>query len=1179
MQPRTKILLIALLFLLSIALIYTAQPLSVTNPDIAAMNITTPSSIATNQKQGINISVDANPINITGGWTVNVTLWNVTPGGPNITNWESYNVTTLATVNAVAVGDLDNDGDADVVTAQAVPNNSVTIYANPGSGMNITQWAVTTTASVGAVNTVAIGDFDGNGLNDIASGAGAQVSIYNNSGNLNIATWPVYNVTTASTPIFIAIGDVNGTGDGDLDVVVAIVDRITVYYNTGKNPNITQWPSANITISAGVNAVAVGDLDNDSDNDIVAGLAAAGSRITAYNNTGVTDISIWPSYNVSTDGAILSVAIGDIDNDGDVDIVSGAGVTNKLSVYNNTGTINISQWPINNATLSQFPAFFAVGDLNDDGRNDIAIGISNGGNKISIYNNSGSIDVSQWASYNVTTAGNVPAVAIGDLERDGDLDVVAAAGTRVSVYNNTDVAATYINSTTQNFPLGSKSTKNFWINWTPSQTGTANLYAIADIAGTFAEILETSNNFVAKTVSVARGSNGTSAPDIFASNITNLTFATSQKGDVNVSVDAFRINTTSGWVVNVTLRNVTVGGQNISTGTSFNATTADDAHIVATADMDNDGDNDVVAAIVSGVNRISLYNNTGNTLNIATWPVTNASVSSSTLFLDIGDIDGNGFNDVVIGYAGTIAIYNNTGNTNISSWDTFTTTAADVINGGIAIGDVDGDSDNDIVAGIGPGIVDRISVYYNPGGRRLDIATWTVNNVTTADNVNALAIADIDSDGDNDIVAGLGATADRVSVYYNPGGAESNIATWTTSNTTTVDDVKSVGLADIDNDGDIDITIIIGIAASNQLSIYNNTGGTSIATWPVANLTVVAAPNSLDIGDTDRNGLNDIVVSFIGLVDKVSIYNNTGNVNVTLWSETNVTAADDIDSVSLADMDNDGDLDIVAGITIIGDRVTIYENTNVSTTYIDSLTQNYTQNGTLVAKNYWLNWTPSQGGVTRLYEVADGSGKFAETLESNNFATKIVNVTAGTPTVTYVTPTPNNETLTQNWAYINITVSVAATSATLEWNGVNESMTQGTTNTQWFNNKTTLADANYTFNAYATVAGPSTGRAGNRWVNINTDTSNMGAVTNLRETLTGNTWILWNWTNPTQVAFCCVEISINNTLKTNGTSVTSYNFTPAIALTGYEIEVKTFASNGTGNGFANDTAQVSRCFY
>ena len=161
-------------------------------------------------------------------------------------------------------------------------------------------------------------------------------------GQLSFTAENINNNGNDLTSVFVSDID----NDGDMDIVTTSygspgnTDEIVWYENDGAaNPS---WVAANITtdVDAAL-SVFVADMDNDGDMDIVSA-SAGDDKIAWYENDGAVDPSFTAAViATSADGAI-SVFVADIDNDGDMDIVSASGGDNTIAWYENDGAANPS---------------------------------------------------------------------------------------------------------------------------------------------------------------------------------------------------------------------------------------------------------------------------------------------------------------------------------------------------------------------------------------------------------------------------------------------------------------------------------------------------------------------------------------------------------------------------------------------------------------------------------------------------------------------------------------------------------------------------------------------------------------------------------------------------------------------------------------------------------------------
>jgi hypothetical protein len=120
---------------------------------------------------------------------------------------------------------------------------------------------------------------------------------------------------------------------------------------------------------ASVNAIALGDLDNDGDLDIISGTGSdEDNEIIVWQNDGTPFSDLWIPNDVGTTGTYgaSSIAVGDLDNDGDLDIVSGSS-SGDVDVWENSGAPFSGTWSTVEAGSYLWEATVALGDLDNDG--------------------------------------------------------------------------------------------------------------------------------------------------------------------------------------------------------------------------------------------------------------------------------------------------------------------------------------------------------------------------------------------------------------------------------------------------------------------------------------------------------------------------------------------------------------------------------------------------------------------------------------------------------------------------------------------------------------------------------------------------------------------------------------------------------------------------------------------
>lgn len=222
--------------------------------------------------------------------------------------------------------------------------------------------------------------------------------------------------------------------------------------------------------------------------------------------------------------------------------------------------------------------------------------------------------------------------------------------------------------------------------------------------------------------------------------------------------------------------------------------------------------------------------------------------------------------------------------------------------------DVDGDGDMDLLSAALN--IDEIAWYENNGNE-----SFTKRVITTlADGAQTVVAGDIDGDGDVD-VASASRTDSRI-LWFENNGTETFtlhvVATITNS-------MRGVIIADVDGDGDQDLAGV----NNTRVHWFENNGSQAFTTRTLAG--PVAAGSGVYAADVDSDGDMDLLSSSI-TDDRIAWYENNGS--QTFTQRTIDATLDEARSVFAADVDGDGDMDVLgAGKTMIA----WYENNGSET--------------------------------------------------------------------------------------------------------------------------------------------------------------------------------------------------------------------------------------------------------
>lgn len=637
-------------------------------------------------------------------------------------------------------------------------------------------------------------------------------------------------IGSASDPVALASSDLDS--DGDLDLVVGFGYGVAWWENAGGDGSAWIEHTIDDTIHH-VTGVAAADFDLDGDIDTLASVSFEG-EVRWFENLGGG--AVWVAHTIATGIAgASSVSASDLDGDGDIDAVATSFDGDTVGWWSNDDGLGLS-WTAHAIDASFDGARGGhVADIDGDGDLDVAAAAFYD-TQIAWWENTDGAG-SAWTEHLVATGLNgVQEIAAGDIDRDGDLDL---AGT------------TFFDDS---------------VRWWENTDGSGSSWSVHTISSTLTR---------PRSVTMA-----------------------------DIDQDGLLDAVTTGYVGQIV--RVYFNGND---GQSWSAHTFDDvfegAEQVIAADLDGDGDLDLSACGRNGQTVAWWPNETNH--RSALFPEKRSATTgfSQPWSVDTADFDGDGDPDLVAAASGSDTVEwfeNSIFEGRDDAWvgtvidSDFDSVAA------VRVADIDGDGDPDVVGAAMN--EDAVTWWENSAGNG---TTWLERPIAiNFDGAFGIDVTDMDADGDLDVV-GAALFADTVMWWENTAG---DGTAWTARTVEAVlDGAVSVATADLDGDGDVDIAT--AGSQSDTFEWFENLDGSATSWARHAIASNFDYAHAVAVGDLDGDGDPDLVGASAWSDDLLWWENASGD--ATVWSVNTIDGAvDGVRGLDLADLDGDGDLDVLA---------------------------------------------------------------------------------------------------------------------------------------------------------------------------------------------------------------------------------------------------------------------------
>jgi uncharacterized protein (TIGR03437 family) len=329
--------------------------------------------------------------------------------------------------NSVAVGDFNGDGIPDLAVANYTSDDVTVLLGQNSGGFAAAPGSPFPAALGGNPYSVAVGDFNGDGNQDLAIAAvtSDNVTVLLGDGRGDFAEAPGSPFGVGLQPFFVAVGDFNGDGIPDLAVANAAGNSVTVLVANGSG-GFTEPRGSPYATGTTPESVAVGDFNGDGNPDLaVANVNSNNVTVLLGNGLGGFEPAPGSPFPVGTNP--FSVAAGDFNGDGIADIAAANQGDSTVTVLLGSASGVFTKPTGSPFAAGEAPFSMAVGDFNGDGIQDLAM--ANGSVRVLLGNGAGGFALAPGTF----AAGNP--IAVGDFNRDGieDLAAVNSGGNTVTV--------------------------------------------------------------------------------------------------------------------------------------------------------------------------------------------------------------------------------------------------------------------------------------------------------------------------------------------------------------------------------------------------------------------------------------------------------------------------------------------------------------------------------------------------------------------------------------------------------------------------------------------------------------------------------------------------------------------------------------------------------------------------
>lgn len=368
-----------------------------------------------------------------------------------------------SSMQGITTGDLNNDSKPEIITANISSGNTIRVFVNASPTNQINSNSFSSSFILNTLNAnpgcVRVADLNADGKAEIVvaynSTSNSNYSIFQNNYNgiqLNSSSFTRYDFATGSNPQGIAVGDFDLDGKPDIATSNYSSNNVYILKNNSSSSIISFSFALSLNVGSGPGSLACGDIDNDGKLDLATANWSGASISILRNTNSVIGLNSFTTITTGNGTLVQAnpnwIMLTDFNKNGLKELVCSNWGANSISIYENISTSTISLGSRVDLSISpnQYPQGLGSADFDGDGKSDFALSVA--GSPIvlaarNIHPGTSTINSGSFAGFMGYSANTSPVgFAVDDIDFDGRPDMISGnySAQTISVFKNRMIA-------------------------------------------------------------------------------------------------------------------------------------------------------------------------------------------------------------------------------------------------------------------------------------------------------------------------------------------------------------------------------------------------------------------------------------------------------------------------------------------------------------------------------------------------------------------------------------------------------------------------------------------------------------------------------------------------------------------------------------------------------------------